>query len=102
MLLHEPSLPRSARWSRALTFFLPATVTFLPLRVRALRLVFCPVHASGREHRDALDGGWARVERTSHWQAGAVPAAPVAVDVLQPLDGQQVEAALWSRRVGLS
>ena len=83
-----------------LTFFLPATVTFLPLRVRALRLVFCPVQAGGRE-RDGGGGAMGfRGERTSNWQARAVAAAPIAIDVLQPLDGQQIEAALWGRRDG--
>jgi hypothetical protein len=51
-------------YALALTPFLPATVFFLPLRVRALLLVRCP-----------------RTGRPRRW-----PIAPVAADVLEPLD----------------
>ena len=65
-------------------------MTFFPLRVRALRLVFWPVVRSV----STTTGKQRSMPRTSHGQTRAVAAAAVAGDVLQALDGQDVEAAL--------
>lgn len=60
---HAPSQPPAAG-SYLVGFFFPATVTFFPLRVRALQRVFCPAHPNMQPPRQQPGVRRARAART--------------------------------------
>ena len=63
--LSAPPLLRTARpqGSYLVGFFFPATVTFFPLRVRALQRVFCPAHPNVQPPRQQPGARRARAVR---------------------------------------